>query len=123
MTAVQAEVEQAGEEEEPAGEVQGGEEEEQGEELEEVEDFTHLLEDLERSAVVVQGEGHFAAAEEQEEVQEEVQSARTPVTKRRPRLQSQGTPAGGLMVDLGLTGTVTRYTTLHLTTLHYTTLH
>ena len=93
VTAVQAEVEveQAGEEGVQAGEEQAGE-------LEEVENFTQLLEGLERSAVVVQGEGHFAAAEEQqqEEVQEEVQAevqaeVQTPVSRRRPRLQSQGT--------------------------------
>ena len=100
--------------------------EEQAEVVEETEDFTPLLEELERSAVVVQGEGHFAAAAAEEEEQaggaeeeqgggeeeqgggeEEVMA--TPVSRRRPRLQSQGTPAGGSILDLpSRTGTVTR---------------
>ena len=115
--------------------------EEQAEVVEETEDFTPLLEELERSAVVVQGEGHFAAAAAEEEEEEQGGGAEeqgegaeeqgrgveeqgggakrqgggakelmaTPVSRRRPRLQSQGTPAGGSILDLpSRTGTVTR---------------
>ena len=129
--------------------------EEQAEVVEETEDFTPLLEELERSAVLVQGEGHFAAAAAEEEEEEQGGGAEeqgegaeeqgrgaeeqgggaeeqgggakrqgggakrqgggakevmaTPVSRRRPRLQSQGTPAGGSILDLpSRTGTVTR---------------
>ena len=97
----------------------------------------------EGSAVEVQGVEEFQAAEEEEEqegaqevqeedeeqegaqeVQEEEElSVRTPASRRRVRLQSHGTPAGGLMLDLGLSGTVTRYSILHYTTLHYSILY
>ena len=89
----------------------GGEEEVQagGGEVEEV---------TEGSALEVQGLEEFEAAEEeevqrelQEEVQEEVRgvACRTPGTRRRPRLQSQATPAGGSMLDLEhMSGTVSR---------------
>ena len=105
--------EDPGEEEAEEGraEVGGGEEEVQagGGEVEEV---------TEGSALEVQGLEEFEAAEEeevqrelQEEVQEEVRgvACRTPGTRRRPRLQSQATPAGGSMLDLEhMSGTVSR---------------
>ena len=85
----------------------GGEEEVQagGGEVEEV---------TEGSALEVQGLEEFEAAEEEEvqrELQEEVRgvACRTPGTRRRPRLQSQATPAGGSMLDLEhMSGTVSR---------------
>ena len=53
------------------------------------------------------GEGEEGGGEE-----EVVGVAQTPVTRRRPRLQSQATPAGGTIVNLETrSGTISRYST------------
>ena len=70
-------------------EERGGEEDADGEEVPEERGGAEGADGEEEEGEEEEGEG------EEEEV-----VARTPVARQRPRLQSHGTPAGGLMVDL-----------------------